>query len=431
MKVSRSSVTGSGRVLATAAGALRRLRGGFRRCLHGAAAAILLLSMPVAHEKIQNGGFESGDFSSWTLHGCRRGNSTIPVTSSGDLGLSEQGAPANGGNGGEFRSAWLTSGSFAPNTGSNLRYPLSGAASGRLGGSGAYGATSMEQVATMALSDVDPVDGKVHVRFAMAPVLNNPGHPSHQQPFFFVEVINQTKSTTMFTTFNYSNQPGIPWQSVGSYQFTNWQGFDISPGNGLLDVGDQVLIRVYVSNCAQGASDHTAQVYVDAFGSRMPGLSVSATGPSITKPGEEATYTYNYVNNSGVMALDSRVRVAAPITENGLHLEFVPGSWPASCTGPHAGTAPRADYIDCPVGDLNDGAGGSFDVAYTVPAGAATASPNNIVNNGDYDIRASTVSPFIGPLVKTTILPAATPTVDLGIAVDNGGHSSYVVGGPV
>src|SRR5690606_39896054 len=93
--------------------------------------------------------------------------------------------------------------------------------------------------------------------------------------------------------------------------------------------------------------------------------------------------------------------------------------------------SPRADYIDCPVGDLNDGAGGSFDVAYTVPAGAATASPNNIVNNGDYDIRASTVSPFIGPLVKTTILPAATPTVDLGIAVDNGGHSSYVVGGPV
>src|SRR5690606_13050118 len=169
------------------------------------------------------GGFESGDFSSWTLRDYRRGNSTIPVTSSADLGLTEQGAPANGGNGGGFRSAVLTTGGFAPNTGSNLRYPLSGAASGRLGGSGAYGATSMEQVATMALSDVDPVDGKVHVRFAMAPVLNNPGHPSHQQPFFFVEVINQTKSTTMFTTFNYSNQPGIPWQSVGSYQFTNWQ----------------------------------------------------------------------------------------------------------------------------------------------------------------------------------------------------------------
>src|SRR5690606_41401307 len=92
--------------------------------------------------------------------------------------------------------------------------------------------------------------------------------------------------------------------------------------------------------------------------------------------------------------------------------------------------SPRADYIDCPVGDLNDGAGGSFDVAYTVPAGAATASPNNIVNNGDYDIRASTLSPFIAPLVKTTILPAATPTVDLGTAVDNGRHSAGVVGGP-
>src|SRR5690606_17194315 len=131
MNVSRSSVTGSGRVLAAAAGALRRLRGGFRHCLHGAAVATLLLAMPVAHAQVQNGGFESGDFSSWTLRNYRRGNSTVPVTSSADLGLAVQGAPVNGGNGTGFRSAVLTAGGFAPNTGSNLRYPLSGAASGR------------------------------------------------------------------------------------------------------------------------------------------------------------------------------------------------------------------------------------------------------------------------------------------------------------
>ncbi|WP_449447407.1 DUF7507 domain-containing protein [Thermomonas brevis] len=410
---------------------LRGLRtdGGHR--LRGAAAAVLLLLAPMAQAQIQNGGFETGNFSGWTLRDYNRGDSTIPVTSGAQLGLTPTGTVSNGGNGSGLRSAVLSTAGTAPNTGGVLTYPFSGSSSARLGDNGGLKGTSMEQVATMALSDVDPVDGKVHIRFAMAPVLNNPGHPANQQPFFFVKVINQTKSTSMFTTFNYSNQPGIPWQSVGSYQFTNWQGFDIAPGNGLLDVGDQVLLKIYVSNCAQGAADHTGQVYVDVFGSRMPGLSVAATGPSTTKPNNQITYTYNYVNNSGVLAVDSRVRLAAPITENGLHLTFVPGSWPAGCTGPVAGTPPRADYIDCPVGDLNDGAGGSFNVTFTVPAGAATTSPNNVVNNGDYDVRASTVSPFIGPLVKTIILPAATPTVDLGITVNNGGIASYAVGGAV
>ena len=432
MKVSRSSAIGAGWVMRIAGG-LRDLRTNVRGRLGGAFAAILLLvAAPAAQAQIQNGGFETGSFSNWTLRDYNRGDSTIPVTSSAQLGLTASGTVSVGGNGTGFRSSILGSPGTAPNTNGNLKYPFSGSASALIGGSGSLKGTSIEQVATMALSDVDPVDGKVHIRFAMAPLLNNPSHPAHQQPFFYVEVINQTKGgTTLFNTFNYSNQPGIPWQSVGNYQYTNWQGFDISPGNGLLDVGDQVLLKIYVSNCAQGAADHTGQVYVDVFGSRMPGLSVNATGPAIAKPGEQVTYSYNYINNSGVFAIDSWVRLAAPITENGLHLAFVPGAWPPGCTAIQAGTSPRANYIDCPVGNLNDGDGGTFQVSFTVPAGAATASPSNIVNNGDYDIRASTVSPFIGPLVKTTILPSATPTVDLGITVSNGGVPSYAVGGAV
>ncbi|MBV2210005.1 MAG: DUF11 domain-containing protein [Thermomonas sp.] len=431
MKVSFSSTVGAswGTRIAQA---LRGLHTAIRGHFGVAAAAALLLAAPMAQAQVQNGGFETGDFSSWTLRDYNRSNSTIPVTSSSQLGLTATGTVSNGGNGAGFRSAVLTTPGTAANTGGVVTYPFSGSASALIGGNGGLKGASIEQVATMALSDVDPVDGKVHIRFAMAPVLNNPGHPANQQPFFYVEVINQTKgNSTLFNTFNYSNQPGIPWQSVGSYQFTNWQGFDISPGNGLLDVGDQVLLKIYVSNCAQGAAAHTGQVYVDVFGSKMPGLSVYATGPAITKPSEQVTYTYNYINNSGVLAIDTWVRLAAPITEDGLHLTFVPGSYPASCTGVHAGTSPRADYIDCPVGNLNDGDGGNFQVSFTVPAGAATTSPNNVVNNGDYDIRANTVSPFIGPLVKTIILPSATPTVDLGITVSNGGVPSYAVGGAV
>lgn len=401
---------------------------------------LLALFVPTAHAQVKNGGFEAQNFSEWKLERYTRSSSAlsvVPPTNSSQLtlGAVQETVPSsntvNTAFGGNVRI--LTAAGTAANTGGNgARYPFSGTASSLLGGNGARAAYAMEQEATMVLSDVDPVDGKVHLRFAMAPVLNNPNHPAGQQPFFFVEVINLTKGNTqLFHTFNYSNQAGIPWQSFGAYQFTNWQGFDISPGNGRLDVGDQIRLKVYVANCSAGAADHTAQVYMDVFGSKMPGLSVSAVGPSTTKPGEQVTYTYNYVNNSGVYALGSIVRLAAPITENGLPLTFVPNAFPASCSGPHAGTAPRADYIDCPVGDLVAGAGGSFPVTFTVPSGAATTGPNNVINNGDYDVRANTVSPFIGPLVKTTISPAGTTLIDLGVSVGNGNVPSYLVGGAV
>ncbi|MDR7067351.1 putative repeat protein (TIGR01451 family) [Pseudoxanthomonas japonensis] len=406
--------------------------------------ALLALFVPTVHAQIKNGGFEAQSFSEWKLERYTRSSNaltTVPPTNSSQLtlGAVQETHPStntlNTAFGGNLRI--LTTAGVAANTGGNgARYPFSGAASSQLGGDGARAAYAMEQEATMVLSDVDPVDGKVHLRFAMAPVLNNPNHPAGQQPFFFVEVINLTKGDTqLFHTFNYSNQPGIPWQqySMGSnnYQFTNWQGFDISPGNGRLDVGDQIRLKVYVANCSAGAANHTAQVYMDVFGSKMPGLSVAAVGPSTTKPGQQVTYTYNYVNNSGVYALGSTVRLAAPFTENGLPLTFVPGSWPATCTGPFTGTAPRGDYIECPVGDLVAGAGGSFPVTFTVPAGAATTGPNNVINNGDYDVRANTVSPFIGPLVKATISPAATTLLDLGVSVSNGSVPSYLVGGAV
>ena len=282
----------------------------------------------------------------------------------------------------------------------------------------------------MTVADVDPVDNKVHIRFGMAPVLVDGGHGPTEQPYFYVEVRNITKNKVLFHTYNYANQSGVPWQtqSVGSYKYTDWQGFDISPGNGQLDVGDQVMLIIYAANCQPSASQHEARVYLDSVGPFMPGLSIAATGPSTTKPGEQITYSYNYANNSGVIALGSKVRVAAPKTENGLFTTFVPGSWPASCTGPHAGVLPRSDYLECEVGTdglLNDGQSGSFNVSFTVPAGAATSGPNAVVNNGDYDVRSDTASPFIGPLIKTNIVAGATPTTDLGVTVSNGGVASY------
>ena len=126
MKVSCSSAIGSKWVVRIAE-TLRGLRthGGHR--LRGAAAAALLLLAPMAQAQIQNGGFETGNFSGWTLRDYNRGDSTIPVTSSAQLGLTATGTVSNGGNGNGFRSAVLTGAGTAPNTSGILKYPFSGA----------------------------------------------------------------------------------------------------------------------------------------------------------------------------------------------------------------------------------------------------------------------------------------------------------------
>lgn len=70
-------------------------------------------------------------------------------------------------------------------------------------------ANTLKQTMTTIAADVDPADGKIHVRFALAPVLQNPTHVDTHQPYFFVELKNDTKDAGLFTTFNFANQPAF------------------------------------------------------------------------------------------------------------------------------------------------------------------------------------------------------------------------------
>lgn len=452
------------------------------RIFRGLAAAAVLAA-PIAHAGFENGGLEDGNFNRWVVKSYTRGSGApLPVESTAqntsntapiavgnmppsqfsqlnlipDVVLNGAAVPAGNplggasvttGNRAEIQGVpgTLPNSITAPNA-PNLKLPRWGERTIRVGAIGGRKASSIEQTATMTAADIDPVDGKIHVRFAMAPVLNDPNHASTSQPFFFIEVVNETKGTQLFRTFNFSNQSGIPWQANGQFKYTDWQGFDIAPGNGLMDVGDQITLRVYVANCADGGDTHTAVVYLDAVGAFMPGLTVAATGPSTTKPGENITYTYNYVNNSGVFALGTKIHVAAPIVAGKQATNDPAGPPPQEttfvgvpigpdgqpCDGPHtgAGTSPykRGDYYICNAGDLNDGRSGSFDVTFAVPATAPTTGPYNLINNGDYNIYANSVSPYVGPLVQTGIVGAGVALVDLGVTIGNGGKVSYAVG---
>lgn len=415
-----------------------------------------LMAAPMAHAGFTNGGFENGDLTGWTTKRYKRGTgtqssarldeSTFPPTEFSQLKLNVVSGSTVTGNADHTSNAvFLRNGpletlkddtgcssencSGGTSTAPNLKLPRWGQNAVRVGGYGSYNASSIEQTAAMTVADIDPIDGKIHVRFALAPILNDPDHPSIRQPYFFVEVVNETKGTQLFNTFNFSNQNGIPWQKNGNYGYTDWQGFDVAPGNGLLDVGDEVTLRVYVANCADSGADHTAVVYLDAVGAFMPGLAVQATGPSSTQPGNDITYTYNYTNNSGVYALGSEVQITAPFTEDGKPLTFVEADIPANCSKPAVDHVPasRGKYITCDVGDLANNQGGSLDVKFKVPSDASTTAPNNVINNGDYNIYANSVSPYLGPLVKTNMPPLGVggSLVDLGVTIDNGGKTSY------
>jgi hypothetical protein len=142
---------------------------------------------------------------------------------------------------------------------------------------------------TVGLADVDPTDGQLHVRFAIAPVLENPSHSFNQQPYFYVELLNLTRGTTLYTGFNTAGQVGVPWHTTTSIatgnatQWLDWSLVDIAPASSALSVGDQVQLTVVASGCTLGG--HFGRVYLDGVGSTVPGPYVTATAPAAVNAG--------------------------------------------------------------------------------------------------------------------------------------------------
>ena len=279
------------------------------------------------------------------------------------------------------------------------------------GGSG-QNVNALRQTMTTTNADVDPADNKVHVRFAIAPVLQNPdGHGPTDQPYFWVQLENKTKNAILFYTFNYSNQPGVPWKEdpnpAGGERvlYTDWQAFDISPGPAQLAVGDQVEIVVLAAGCAWGG--HYGEVYVDAFGPSLPGLGVTATAPQQVNTGSTMTYTFSYSNGGAAAATNATIVENLP-TGTTFQSYSAPG---ASCTAPSVG---GTGAVTCNVGTVNPAASGSFTVTVNVTAGSGST-----VSNGDYNISSAGVSALIGPLVTTSVTSGVT-YADLAVTKTDG-----------
>lgn len=408
-------------------------------------------ALPLAHADFKNGSFEDG-FNYWTVERLRvpSGGMTYPPTRYEDLGLTTR---ADG-------SVSVVVGTTSDaNTNHALRTPQFGDKSARVGDAqtGNRGA-SIRQKAFVGVGDVDPADGKVHIRFALAPVLHDIGHPSERQPYFFVEIKNLTKNTQLFTTLNFSRQTGVAWQLFGGYLFTDWQAVDLAPGPSFLDPGDEVEVVIVAAGCADGG--HAGYVYVDsdhglthlpgpyvkaeaaqyAVRSSDPTDNFSTLNPAVSPVGRSTvTIDYHYNNGGSAPMPGSALVINSPqdqdirnasgaVTAYQHNLRVDPASVPTSCTvvstPEPTPTNTRVDKslgtidtITCPLDTLNPGTTGDIQLRWIIPTDAVGGD----INHGNYLIQSSVTPPLLGPLTKTAL--TTKKLVDLKSTVTNSATS--------
>jgi uncharacterized repeat protein (TIGR01451 family) len=363
-----------------------------------------------------NGGFETGDFTGWTKSSY--------LNDQGLIGTQPySGASITRSPGGDTNESVIVT-AATPETGvdpvlgasASLKFPKFGTYSARVNSNVPnYHSNSIVQQATMAGADVDPSDGLVHIRFAFAPVLQDPGHPPSDQPYFYVGVRNVTRSNALlYESLNFSNEAGVPWKTSGGVLYTDWRIGDIAPGNSQLAVGDVVEIEVIGAGCAQ--SGHFGYIYVDAFGRDLPGLSIQKVADrTLVAPGDTLTYTFTY-RNGGTTSVD-----------NVVVRETVPAQTTFASVSDTTNCSEAAGVVTCNFGTLAAGGSGTFQVAVTVNVGAT-----GFIDNGNYTIEGTGIGPTLGPLVS---VPLTGPSTDIAIVktavpaliVPPGGNLTYTL----
>ncbi len=355
-----------------------------------------------AQADFTNGDFASGDFTGWTQNAylvpAAGITGTFPPTTEAHLQLTPGGAPM---------SAVLGPGSAA-STGGALSW--SGNTARVHNEVSGYNRTvsSIEQTITVAAGDVD-TDGRVHVRFTAAPVLEDPSHAATEQPYFFIE-IKGPGGVSLFHTYNFAGESGVPWQTSGGHKFTDWQAFDVALDPGAVTVGSTLTLKAIAAGCSPTA--HAGAVYLRGARTarQVAGASlwVSATGPANACAGSNVTYTYTYENNGSDPMTNVMVEVGLPQTSDPLATNFVSISNPSFGGGSCAAPVNPGDPALCNIGTLQPGQLGTFTMTVNVPSAATGTS----LNNGNYTISgddpSSTLITQLGPLVRT-VLNACRP----------------------
>ncbi len=263
-------------------------------------------------------------------------------------------------------------------------------------GEDAYSVNSLAQTMTVGPDDVDLMDGTVHVRFAVAPVLQDPDHDETEQPYYFVQLTNLTTSTILYTEFNVAGRPGVPWKCINcdtptEIDYTDWQLVDIAPGNTKIAVNNELKLELIAASCSRGA--HVGVLYVDGVGASVPGLFVSGTAPAQANAGSDLTYSLTY-NNGGQDAATTVVTQFT--TPPGTTFQSLVAPSGANCTVPGVGST--GTVVCTFVAPIVAGGSGTYSVTVHIDNGAAGS-----IVQGNYDIGSTEESPLLGSHITTLI----------------------------
>lgn len=373
--------------------------------------AVFLLLAPASQADFVNGNFATGDFTGWTESALNVPGSgmtgTFPPVTEADLQLTGGTAPM---------SAVLPTGS-ASSTGGMLAWSGHAARVHDEVAGSSNRASAIEQTITVAAGDVD-ADGKVHVRFTAASVLEDPSHSPRQQPYFFIEISKAGQS--LYHSYNFAGEPGVPWQTQGIHKFTDWQAFDVALDANDVGVGDTLKLKVIGAGCSQ--SGHAGSIYVrDVRTSRNvrgPSLWITANAPAQVCTGQPVTYSYTYENNGTVPMFNVMVEVEMPETDAPSVADFISISNPSFGGGACTAPVNPGDPALCNIGTLQPGESGTFTMQVTVPVGVVATT----LNNGNYTISGNessatgTLITQLGPLVRSALdttcaIPRAAPAL--------------------
>ncbi|MDR0274777.1 MAG: putative Ig domain-containing protein, partial [Burkholderiaceae bacterium] len=230
----------------------------WRSVLPGGIVAWFLLLPGQSHAIFVNGNFETQNFDGWTRrYGTNPGLGGSPPFQVSDVRISAGGVG----------KTTIVGSRFDPRA-PQLVLPRQGNFSAKVNDEdNSYHLNEISQKAIIAESDRDPGDGKLHVRFSYAAVLEDPNHTPTEQPYFFVELQDLTQGETLYYDFAFSNQPGRLFYTtvVGGSKWMSTPFIDVDMVVPDSSLGHELQIRVVGADCSLGA--HGGYVYVDAFGS--------------------------------------------------------------------------------------------------------------------------------------------------------------------
>ena len=229
-----------------------------RSLLPGVLVACALLLPGESHAIFVNGDFEAQNLSGWTKRfGSNPGLGGNPPFQVSDVRM----------NNGGVEKVTIVDGKFDPRA-PQLVLPRQGNFAAKVNDEdNSYHINEISQKGVIAETDRDPSDGKLHVRFSYAAVLEDPNHGPTQQPYFFVELKDLTKGETLYYDFAFANQPGRVFYTT-IYKSAKWVStpfIDVDLEVPDSSLGNELQIRVVGADCSAGA--HGGYVYVDAFGS--------------------------------------------------------------------------------------------------------------------------------------------------------------------